>query len=109
MKREGFTLVELLIVIAIIGVLSSSAIFNLNIGRQKARDSIRLAELRVVTTALDTYYSFYEVYPCGDGDETGTFPGSSDGTVDSTWSTGFIENNSPATNCSGSYDTIGLT
>lgn len=55
MKKNGLTLVELLIVITIIGLLAS--IFAINVGRYRARtrDSQRVADIRTIQQALAMY------------------------------------------------------
>lgn len=64
---RGFTLIELLVVISIIGMLSSVVLSSLNTGRQKARQAVRLQDLRNIHTALQSYYAQNGVYPgsCG--------------------------------------------
>ncbi|MBI5306220.1 type II secretion system protein [Candidatus Wolfebacteria bacterium] len=57
--RKGFTLLELLIVIAILGILGTVVIFLLNPVEtlKKARDSQRLSDLSTMKTALGIYMS----------------------------------------------------
>jgi len=46
MNRRGFTLLEMLIVIAMIGILSSVAIVNFNSAREKANDIVAMQTMR---------------------------------------------------------------
>lgn len=62
-KNLGFTLVELLIVIAIIGIISTVATVSLNEARAKARDAKRLSDMAQITKALELYYTEYGEYP----------------------------------------------
>ena len=52
---RGFTLIELLVVIAIIGVLSTLAIVSLNTARQKARDTKRTGDIRLMQSGIELY------------------------------------------------------
>jgi prepilin-type N-terminal cleavage/methylation domain-containing protein len=52
MKRRGFTIIELLIVVAIIGLLALMAMLSLSNARQKARDSKRLSDMGAVISVL---------------------------------------------------------
>ncbi len=54
-ERRGFTLIELLVVIAIIGILASIVLVSLGQARAKARDSIRVQNLKQVALALEMY------------------------------------------------------
>jgi prepilin-type N-terminal cleavage/methylation domain-containing protein len=63
-QQKGFTLIELLVVIAIIGVLSSVVLASLNTARAKARDAVRVSDLRNIQKALELYAS----------DHGGTYP-----------------------------------
>ena len=56
-SSKGFTLVELLIVISIIGVLSALLMANFIGVRQRARDSQRKSDLRQIQSALELYKS----------------------------------------------------
>lgn len=57
MPRRAFTLVELLVVVAIIGLLSSVAAVSMSNARIAGRDAKRLGDKRAIITALNAYYS----------------------------------------------------
>ncbi|MDO8504371.1 MAG: type II secretion system protein [Candidatus Liptonbacteria bacterium] len=61
--RSGFTLIEMLIVVAIIGILASVVIVGIGPAQKKARDARRAADLRQVQTALELYYGKAGQYP----------------------------------------------
>lgn len=68
--QTGFTLVELLVVISIIGILSSFAGVSLNSARNKARDALRKADMAQLRTAINLYYDANGKYPvCGVWDD----------------------------------------
>ena len=56
-KFKGFTLAELLIVIAIIGILSTVIIVSLAGARAKARDAKKISDMTQVAAALQLYYA----------------------------------------------------
>lgn len=68
-KSIGFTVLEILLIIMIIGILLSVIIINLNISHAKDRDSKRMQDLEQFMRGLEIYYGFYDVYPCGDTDD----------------------------------------
>jgi prepilin-type N-terminal cleavage/methylation domain-containing protein len=59
----GFTLVELLVVITIIGVLSSTVLAGMSSARERSRDAARISQLREVQKALEIYYVRNGSYP----------------------------------------------
>lgn len=61
--QRGFTLVELLIVIVIIGVLASFVLPALQSARDKAVDAKRISEADSVRKALEQYLNEYDEYP----------------------------------------------
>lgn len=72
-ERKGFTLIELLVVIAIIGLLSSLILVSLGSTTRKARDTKRLADLRMLTEAIMLYRQEHGVNPSveSEGSENG--------------------------------------
>lgn len=62
-KIRGFTLVELLVVISIIGVLVSVALVSFRTSQARGRDAQRKSDLKQISSALELYFSDYEQYP----------------------------------------------
>ncbi|MCD6500393.1 prepilin-type N-terminal cleavage/methylation domain-containing protein, partial [bacterium] len=58
-----FTLIELLIVIAIIAVLAATIIAATGSARKQARDARRTQDLDALKQALELYYDDYKAYP----------------------------------------------
>lgn len=74
-KQVGFTLIELMVVIAIIGLLAAIVVVGLYSARAKARDTKRMGDMAQMGSALELYYSTYHGYP------TNTVAGFPDGVV----------------------------
>lgn len=72
MKRQkGFTIVELLIVIVIIGILAAITIVAYNGIQQRARDSARTSDIAGIQKALELYRADNGVYPSVGSDNSG--------------------------------------
>lgn len=54
-RQDGFTIIELLTVIAVIGLLASIITTTVGTVRSKARDAKRLGNLKALTNALELY------------------------------------------------------
>jgi prepilin-type N-terminal cleavage/methylation domain-containing protein len=69
--RKGFTLIEILIVVAIIAILASVVLIGLGPTQQSGRDARRLSDLHEAQNAIELYYQKCGFYPgpagCGTG------------------------------------------
>jgi prepilin-type N-terminal cleavage/methylation domain-containing protein len=87
-KQKGFALIELLVVVSIIGMLSSIVLVSTQKTRMKTRDSKRIADMRAIYNALALYYADHGSYPyCGGSGYVGgcdyaTSEGSGDSSLD---------------------------
>ncbi len=91
LKPSGFTLVELLVAISIIGI-SFGVIISSATGIQKSgRDTQRQSDLRLIQSALQHYYADQSFFPTSDS----TAPGVTNLNSGSTTLTSSIGNPSP--------------
>lgn len=65
--RRGFTLVELLVAISIIGVILSISFFGIQNARKSSRDAKRKSDLESVRSALEMYKADTGKYPSTSG------------------------------------------
>lgn len=61
--NNGFTIIEFLLVIVIIGLLSSVIFVAVSDSRKKSRDLERAEDVRQLSTQLERYYANYGQYP----------------------------------------------
>lgn len=62
-RQSGFTIVELLIVIVVIGILATLVIVTFTGIQQKARDSQRQTDIQALDSHLESYYAQNGSYP----------------------------------------------
>jgi type IV pilus assembly protein PilA len=71
--QKGFTLIELMIVIAIIGILAAIAIPQFSAYRKRSYNSSANADLRNAATAQEAYYVDEDIYTSTVGLLVGTY------------------------------------
>jgi prepilin-type N-terminal cleavage/methylation domain-containing protein len=81
--EKGFTLFEILLAVAILGIVSAIGFTSYTISLQKTRDGVRKNGLMAVKSALEAYMNDMGVYPQGDAD--GLIVACGDGSVACTW------------------------
>lgn len=62
-NKKGFTLIEVLIVVAIIAILSSVVLVGLGPTQRAGRDARRVSDLRQTQNGLELYYNRCGYYP----------------------------------------------
>jgi prepilin-type N-terminal cleavage/methylation domain-containing protein len=66
-KRQGFSLIELLVVTAIVSLLSSLIMASVTKSRSRSRDARRIADIQQVMIALEIYFNANARYPVSTG------------------------------------------
>ncbi len=67
-NKTGFTLIELMVVIAIIGILSTILYASFDVAKSQSRDKVRMASLKELQLAIELYKAQNGVFPpqgCG--------------------------------------------
>ncbi|MEO5927911.1 MAG: type II secretion system protein [Patescibacteria group bacterium] len=64
--KPGFSILELLIVLVIIGILGAVAMYALGVSRSTSRDAKRVSDISVMRSALTQYWLQKASYPISD-------------------------------------------
>jgi len=73
-RRAGFTLVELMVVVAILGILAATAVPLLNVWRQRASGSEAFSTLKMILNAEIIYFLEHETFFPTNGADTIIIP-----------------------------------
>jgi len=69
--QKGFTLVEILVIVLIVGIVGTLAAVAVNTARSKTRDATRISAVRQTQSALEDYFNETNSYPDGSGTPLG--------------------------------------
>ena len=72
-NQSGFTIVELLIVIIVIGILATLVLVTFTGIQQSARNTQRQTDIKAVASHLETYYAKNSFYPTATDMNNATF------------------------------------
>lgn len=61
--KAGFTLIEIVIVLGIIGIIITLSVVSLNSIRQNSRDAVRISDIKQIQSALELYRANIGHYP----------------------------------------------
>jgi prepilin-type N-terminal cleavage/methylation domain-containing protein len=84
LSKKGFTLVELMVTVAIVGILMAIVTSNFTTSRSRSRDAKRVSDINQIQLALELYFDRCDEYPatlsltakngsCPTGIELGSF------------------------------------
>ena len=73
MKKSGFTLIELVVVLALIGLIIGIAIVGINGSQANSRDTARKDFMQNLNAQLLLWYQKNSSYPSADGTTTGFY------------------------------------
>lgn len=61
--KKGFSILELLIVLVIVGILGAIAVYTIGVSRATSRDAKRVSDISVLRSGLSQYWLQKAVYP----------------------------------------------
>jgi len=105
MNSKGFTIIELIVVIAVVAVLASIVLFNINQYIPKSRDARRIADMDQIYKALLIYQSQYGCIPITSGSSCGPAAGTYSQVDRYTWELSSQDNGASSPSFLGFLDT----
>jgi general secretion pathway protein G len=90
-SEDGFTLIELMVVILIIGLLATIVVQNLRSATDKAKRVKAQADIAQIKSGLDRYYLDNGSYPTSDQGLSGLVSAPSTGNVPKDWGGPYLE------------------
>lgn len=63
MRKYGFTLIEVLVTVVIIGLLATITVYSYGAALSRSRDQQRLTDLANISNTLEQYYLDHKTYP----------------------------------------------
>ena len=73
-SQEGFSIIDLLVTMSIMGILASAAVPQLLMAFDRGRQRCTMGEMRNVASAVETYHLDQHTYPLGLGGLTALLP-----------------------------------
>ena len=67
MTRKGFTFIEILVVVTVIGLLASISMLILSGARARSRDAKRVSDVQIIRAALEQHWLEKASYPASAG------------------------------------------
>jgi len=89
LDKKGFTLMEIMVVIVIMGILAVAAMGSFIPSQRKSRDMKRKGDLAGISKALELFYNDNGSYPLGNN---GLIAACNNALEDCDWGTGRMEN-----------------
>lgn len=102
-KQQGFTIVELLIVIVVIGILAALVITTFTGIQRRARDTERQTDIKALHSQLEAYYAQNGFYPALAEVNTTTLAGLDAGALTSPPNNNTAIDSAPTTNAKYRY------
>jgi type II secretory pathway pseudopilin PulG len=70
-STRGFTIIEVLVILAVMALIAGIVVGSLTRGRDKADDTKRIADMKEIELAMRAHFEFNGAYPSGNGVELG--------------------------------------